>query len=351
MTHDGFRPRLASGLTFALIAAASFALSGSLAKGLMEAGWTPGAAVLFRVGIAAVALAVPGAIALRGQWHLLREAVGSIVAYGLFAVAGAQLFYFMAVQTLDVSVALLVEYMAPVAVIVWLWARHGVRPTLLTTAGAAIAMVGLVLLLNVVGGGPVSFAGIGWALAAMVGATVYFIISADTSNPLPPLTLAAAGLLVATVVLGLAAAIGILPIATAGGDIHLVPFSMPVWLAVVLLGVVTAAVAYVAGIAATRRLGARLGSFVALSEVVSASLIAWLLLGQAPGPIQLAGAVLVLAGVVVLKLGEPTHAPQTVADAPIADELTAREIAGDAASPADSLAVEPLPEPAEVAAV
>src|SRR5690606_35153191 len=129
MTHDGCRPRLASGLVFALIAAISFALSGSLAKGLMEVGWTPGAAVLLRVGIAAIALAVPGAIALRGQWRLLRKAIGSIVAYGLFAVAGAQLFYFMAVQTLDVSVALLIEYMAPVAVIGWLWLRHGNRPT------------------------------------------------------------------------------------------------------------------------------------------------------------------------------------------------------------------------------
>src|SRR5690606_41756319 len=102
---------------------------------------------------------------------------------------------------------------------------------------------------------------------------------------------------------------------------------------------------------APRPLGARLAPFAALSEGVSASLIAGLLLGQAPGPIQLAGAVLVLAGVVVPKLGEPPHAPQAVADAPIADELTAREIAGDASSPADSLTVEPLPEPAEVAAV
>lgn len=335
MTHDGFKPRLASGLVFALIAAISFALSGSLAKGLMEVGWTPGAAVLLRVGIAAIALAVPGAIALRGQWRLLRKAIGSIVAYGLFAVAGAQLFYFMAVQTLDVSVALLIEYMAPVAVIGWLWLRHGNRPTRLTVSGAAIAMVGLVLLLNVVGGGSISVAGIGWALAAMVGATVYFIISADTSNPLPPITLAASGLLVATVVLAFAAAVGILPIAMASGDIHLVPFSMPVWLAVVLLGVVTAAIAYVAGIAATRRLGARLGSFVALSEVVSASLLAWFLLGQAPAPIQIAGAVLVLAGVVVLKLGEPTGADASDADA--------------AAAPVDSLTVEPLPEPAEAA--
>ena len=93
------------------------------------------------------------------------------------------------------------------------------------------------------------------------------------------------------------------------GDIHLQPFTIPAWLAVLLLGVVTAAIAYVAGIAATRRLGARLGSFVALTEVLAAAIFAWVLLGQAPAPIQLLGAALMLAGVIVVKLGEPADSP------------------------------------------
>lgn len=326
LTHDGFKPMLASGLGFAVLASLSFALSGTLAKGLMEAGWTPGAAVLLRVSIAALALAIPGAIALRGEWSLVRRAAGSIVAYGLFAVAGAQLFYFMAVSTLDVGVALLIEYMAPVAVIGWLWLRHGSRPSRLTAAGAGIAMLGLVLLLNIVGGGAISLAGVGWALAAMIGATVYFIISADTSNPLPPITLASAGLLVAALVLGVAAAVGVLPFAVGSGDVELLPFALPAWLAVLLLGIVTAAIAYVAGIAATRRLGARLGSFVALAEVIAAAGFAWLLLGQTPASMQIAGAVLVLAGVIVLKFGEPGEEVADTAD------LTSDPLAAVAAS-------------------
>jgi drug/metabolite transporter (DMT)-like permease len=43
---------------------------------------------------------------------------------------------------------------------------------------------------------------------------------------------------------------------------------------------------------------------VALTEVLMAVLFAWLLLGQLPLPVQLAGGVLVLAGVVVVKAGE-----------------------------------------------
>ena len=47
MTNDISRvgPRLGSGLIFALSSAAAFGLSGPLAKGLVEAGWTAGSAV------------------------------------------------------------------------------------------------------------------------------------------------------------------------------------------------------------------------------------------------------------------------------------------------------------------
>ena len=103
----------------------------------------------------------------------------------------------------------------------------------------------------------------------------------------------------------------------AGGDVQFASFAMPVWLTVLLLGTMTAALAYVAGIAATRRLGARLGSFVALTEVLAAAIFAWVLLGEVPAPIQIAGAVLVLAGVIVVKLGEPSAAPAELTVEPL----------------------------------
>ncbi|GIG53579.1 EamA family transporter [Demequina activiva] len=315
LTHDDARgglrtrtpatSRLTSGLIFAMVSAASFGMSGALARGLLDAGWTAGAATIARVAIAAAVLAVPGALALRGRWHLLRRGVGVIVAYGVFAVAGAQLCYFIAVGYLDVSVALLIEYTAPVAVVLWMWLRHGNRPTRLTVAGAFIAAAGLVLLLDVLGGGAgINLVGVLWALAAMVGASVYFVIGGDESNGLPGLTLAAGGLLVALVVLGLAAAAGVLPIAWSTDTVQFVPFAAPWWAVALVLGVVTAAAAYVTGIAATRRLGARLASFVALTEVMMATLFAWVLLGQVPLAVQVGGALLVVAGVVVVKLGE-----------------------------------------------
>ena len=154
-----------------------------------------------RTVIAAAVLLVPGVLALRGRWHLLRDNAGLITVYGISAVAGAQLCYFYAVTYMQVSVALLLEYTAPVAVVLWLWLRHGHRPSGLTLLGAAIAAGGLVLVLDVISGAELSTVGVLWALGAMVGAASYFVISADEGNGLPGISLAAGGLVVASVVL------------------------------------------------------------------------------------------------------------------------------------------------------
>ncbi len=273
------------------------------------------AAFSYVTGIAAAVLVVPGALAVRGRWHLVRTNAGLVTVYGVAAVAGAQLCYFYAVTYMQVSVALLLEYTAPVAVVVWLWLRHGHRPSGLTLLGAAIAAGGLVLVLDVVSGAELSAVGVLWALGAMVGAATYFVISADEDNGLPGITLAAGGLLVGGVVLLVAGATGLLPFHASTADAVYDGRAVAWWIPVVALGLVTAAFSYVTGIAAGRRLGSRLASFVALGEVLAAVTWAWLLLGELPRPVQLAGGLLVLAGVVVVKLGE-SRAPLLVEPLP-----------------------------------
>lgn len=311
MTHDRLvagRSGTTTGLAFAVASAVSFGLSGALARGLLDAGWTAGAAVSARIAIAALVLVVPGALALRGRWHLVRDSRLTVLTYGIAAVAGAQLCYFYAVSYMQVGVALLIEYTAPVAVVMWLWLRHGNRPTRLTVVGAVIAALGLVLVLDVVSGADLSTTGVLWALGAMVGAATYFVIGADTENGLPPISLAAAGLVVGGVVLLTAGWLGVLPMRATTADVVYDSRVVVWWVPVLALGLVTAAFAYVTGIAAGRRLGSRLSSFVALLEVLMALVFAWVLLGELPRTVQMLGGVLVLAGVVVVKLGEGTSA-------------------------------------------
>ncbi|MCL3860824.1 EamA family transporter [Actinotalea sp. K2] len=301
--------RLASGLSFAVVSAASFGLSGALARGLLDTGWSPGAVVVVRVGIAALVVAPFGAVALRGRWSLLRRNAGLITLYGVLAVAGAQFCYFSAVTYMQVGPALLIEYTAPAAVVLWLWVRHQQRPGAVTLAGAGLAALGLVLVLDLLSGAEISTTGVLWALGAMVGAAAYFVISADEDNGLPPMVLAAGGLAVGTATLGLLGAVGLLAMDVSTAPAVYSGRSVTWWVPLLALAVVTAALAYTTGIAASRRLGSRLASFVALLEVLMAVGFAWLLLGELPRAVQLLGGVLVLAGVVVVKLGERESSP------------------------------------------
>ncbi len=291
------------GLLIALASACAFGSSGALAKGLIAAGWTPAAAVVWRVALGALALVVPAALALRGRWRTLGTGWRSVLLFGLVAVAGCQLAYFQAVERLSVAVALLLEFSGGVLLVVlWLWFRKGRRPRRLTLIGSAIALVGLTLVVDVFGALNVDPVGVIWGLTAALGMAAYFIISEDESHGIPTIAVAAGGLLVGALVLLLAGAVGVIDIVWQPSSIRLAGWSAPWWVGVVALGLFAAAFAYGSGVAAVRRLGSKLASFVGLSEVIFAVAWAWLLLAEVPAPVQLLGGALIIAGAVVVRL-------------------------------------------------
>ena len=104
------------------------------------------------------------------------------------------------------------------------------------------------------------------------------------------------------VVLVAAGLLGALPMAAPRTDVVLLDREVS-WLVPVLgLSLVAAVVAYVTGIVGARLLGAKVASFVGLTEVLFAVLFAWLLLGQVLTVWQLVGGALVLAGLAVAAL-------------------------------------------------
>ena len=307
----------ANGLVLAVVSAATFGSSGALAASLLRAGWTPGAAVTARIVVAALVLTLPAVLALRGRWAELRRGARTVTAYGLVAVTTAQLCFFQAVSHLSVGVALLLEYLGTVLVVLWLWVRHGRAPRRTTVAGGAVAVAGLVLVLDLLGEHRLDVVGVLWGLGAAVGLATYFVLSAAQQDALPPLVVAWAGMCVGAIGLLLAAGVGVLRVRAPLHDVVLL-HTRTSWLVPVLgLSLVAAVVAYVSGIVAARLLGATVSSFVGLTEVLFAVLFAWLLLGQVPTPGQAAGGLLVVAGVAVVRLDE-VRSGTAVAPVPVA---------------------------------
>ncbi|KAD4059782.1 EamA family transporter [Arthrobacter yangruifuii] len=299
----------AAGIFVALASSAVFGLSGSFAKALLETGWSSTGAVAARMLGAALVLAVPAAVTLHGRWSQVRGNWRTIVLFGFVGVAGCQFFYFNAVERLSVGVALLLEFLAPVLMVLWIWLATRRRPGLRTVLGTAAAVAGLILVLDLTGSTRVDPVGVLWGLAAAVCLASYFFITAKQNDSLPPLVLATGGMFVGGATMAVLGLTGILPLAFSTADVELGGWQTAWWVPLTGLVLFSTVLAYVTGIIAARSLGSRVASFVSLTEVLFAVLWAWLLLSELPRPVQLAGGALIVAGVVLVRSDEPAGLP------------------------------------------
>jgi drug/metabolite transporter (DMT)-like permease len=301
------------GLLLAVGSAFAFGMSGPLGKSLMEAGWSPIAAVTARLAGGAVAMAIFATLTRPG-W--VREALQhwkTVIAYGIVPIAGAQLCYYNAVSHLSVGVALLLEYTSPVLVVGWLWATSKRRPSNLTLGGVALAVAGIMLVLNVFSGTHINLTGVAWGLAAAICAACYFMMSDEVSadsteeGSLNSITLAASGLVVGAISVGLLGVSGLMPLTFTTRDTVVAGVTTSWIVSVVALALIPTAIAYTLGIMGIARLRPRFASLVGLAEVMFAVLAAWALLGEALTPIQALGGAVVLAGLVLARQGDRTE--------------------------------------------
>jgi drug/metabolite transporter (DMT)-like permease len=296
---------MSTGLIAALISCVSFGTSGAFVKPLLEAGWSPAAAVTARALTAGIVLLPFVLVALRGRWSALWRGRWRILGMGLIGVAFTQAAYFAALRRIPVSTALLIEYLAPLLLVGFAWAttRRTPRPTVLL--GSALAVGGLILVIGPGALQAVDPVGLALAFSAAIGCALYFVIAARPADGLPPVALAGSGLLLAGVVLALVGATGALPFTATFGDVPLFGSPVPWWAPLLVVAVIGTAVAYATGITASAILGSRLASFIGLLEVVSASMFAWLLLDEKLTLLQFVGGALILGGIAAVRSERP----------------------------------------------
>jgi len=295
------------GLAAMVLSAVSFGTSGAFIKPLLEAGWSPAAAVTVRALIGGVVLLPFVLVALRGRWPALWRARWRVLGMGLVAVAFTQFAYFAAIARIPVSTALLIEYLAPLLLVLWAWAttRRMPRPTVLL--GSALAVAGLVLVIGPGALQAVDPLGLALAFAAAIGCAVYFVVAARPADGLPPVALAGSGLLLGGLALAAVGLTGVLPFETVGRSVPMLGGTAPWWIPLGVVAVAGTAVAYATGIAGSARLGSRLASFLGLLEVVFASIFAWLVLGESLTLPQLFGGALILVGIASIPAEQPAE--------------------------------------------
>lgn len=351
MTATSTATRLASaartgtsrGLVFGVLASLTFATSGAFIKPLLESGWSPAAAVTVRAGVGAIVLLPFAVVALRGRWDSVWRARWRILGMGLIGVAGTQLVYFASLQRIPVSTALLIEYLAPLLLVGFVWVTTRRAPKAVVLVGSAVAIGGLVLVIGPGAIGATDGLGIFFAGLAAVGCAIYYVIAARPSDGLPPVAFAAFGLLLGSVLLGLVGVVGLVPFTMEFADVAMFGTDVTWWTPLLIVGVIGTAFAYVASIAASELLGSRLMSFVGLLEVVFASIFAWLLLGEELGLLQLLGGAAILAGIALVRSEKTADVPLEPGSVDEAQRETDLE-------PGDAARLTPEPQPASAAA-
>lgn len=291
-----------TGIAVAVASAFCFGGSGPFAKPLISAGLTPLQVAWLRLAGGAL-LMLP--FALR-HTAAVRRAPRLLLGYGLFAVAGVQVFYFAAIAAIPVGVALLIEFLGPVLVLGWIrFVRR--RPVGRSAAvGVALAVVGLVFVVQLWSGLGFDPLGLLLALGAAGCQSAYFLLS-DSEADVDPFALAGYGLLVAAAVVTAIARPWQMDWALLAGQVDLAGYDAPALVAVAWIVVISTVGAYVTGIIAVRKLSPPVAGAVAFLEPVVATVLAWALLGERLGPVELFGGALILAGAYIAQRSAPAN--------------------------------------------
>lgn len=303
------------GVLAAAAAAFLFALNGSVSKTVLESGLSSLRLVEMRSAGAAVCLLVAVLLTRPRALRTTPRELAFLSVAGVVGIGLVQWFYLVAIARLPVGIALLLEYLAPVLVVVWVRfvRREDVRARL--WGALVLSVLGLVVVAEAWRGLRLDGLGVLAGLAAAMSLAAYYLTSERGLGRRDPLSLAAWTFTAAAVFWSLLQPWWTFPWHDLARSVALpgpLPdASVPAWLLVGWVIVLGTVVPYGLILLALRSLGAARTGLLGMAEPVLAALVAYVVLAEALSPVQLLGGAVVLTGIV---LAETARTPPAVAE-------------------------------------
>lgn len=231
--------------------------------------------------------------------HVLRIRIGDtgfLALFGIVGLAGVHVTYFKAIAYTSVATAVLLQYLAPVLVLVVSVLALGERLTWVLPAGVALSTTGCALVVGAIWGDglTVSSAGLAWGLISAVFFALYTLLGKYAVRRFSPWALLTYGLAFAAV-FWLVYLGGITTIA----KLFSTPTSL---LAVLYMAVFATIVPFGAFLKAMHYIDATKAVVTSTLEPVLAAIAAFLLFGESFEVPQLIGGLLVIAAIVAVQL-------------------------------------------------
>jgi len=303
----------AAGVAYASGAALLFAVNGSVSKTVLESGLSSLRLVELRSAGAALCLLLAVLVTRPRSLRATPREAGFLVVAGIIGIGLVQWLYFVAIGRLPVGIALLLEYLAPVLVVVWVRfvRREQVRARI--WGALVLSVLGLVVVAEAWRGLRLDGLGVLAGLGAAMSLAAYYLTSERGLGRRDPLSLAAWTFAAAAVFWSVLQPWWTFP----WGDLaRAVPLpgplpevAVPAGLLVVWVVVLGTVVPYGLILLALRSLGSARTGLLGMAEPVLAALVAYLVLGEALSPVQLLGGAVVLIGIV---LAETARQPAPV---------------------------------------
>lgn len=306
---DQDRRRLAIGYGLYLVATCLFAFNGTVVKTILLSDVSAARLTELRVTGAFLILFLMVAIWRPRALRIQRDEWPVLLAYGVIGLSMTQFLYFVAIERLPIGIALIIEFTAPVFVV--LWVRFGQRQPVRSTVwlGLALALLGLALVAQVWEGFVLDGLGTLAAFGAAMALALYYILGERQRRggaQRDPLSLTMWGM-------GGAALFWVFaqpwwtfpwsqlsgtsePLAGIGPQLPL--SALTTWM--VVMGTV---VPFTLVMASLAYITASQASIVGMLEPVIASMVAWVVLAETLTAPQIIGGVIVLVGVYLAERG------------------------------------------------
>jgi drug/metabolite transporter (DMT)-like permease len=288
-------PRL--GYALAASAATMWALNGSLSRLLLDDGVSALRLAELRGVLSFVMLATALAVARPRLLRIRRQDVPRLAFLGVVGLAGVHATYFFSISRLDVGVALVIQYLGPLILLLWL--RLVLRRQLHRSlwGAAVLSVIGCFLVVQAWNPGAIDGLGLLAAFGAAITFAIYLYSSEQAGHRYEPVT---------TLVWGFGFASLFWLIVQPPWSFPFAEFTSAENIALGLgVAVIGTLLPFVCIVAALRHVPASRAAVVATLEPVLAAIIAWPVLGQDLDVAQIAGGLIVVGAVVWVQIQRP----------------------------------------------
>jgi drug/metabolite transporter (DMT)-like permease len=295
------RPHPALGYAMVAVAATLFALNGTVSKVILGSGIDAEQLTEVRCAGALLGLTLIALATRPWSLRLPREDLPLIVALGVGGLALVQWSYFFAIHRIAIGIALVIQFVGPILVALWARFVYGEEVRARIWVALALALTGLLLIVQVWQANRPDAAGLAAAALAAVTYAAYILLAEKGAGRRDPISLSAWAFLFATLFWSLLAPWWNFPgqrveerVSLLGnlGSSHLPIWALTAWM--VVLGTI---VPFALVVAALQRISATRVGITAMLEPVVAIVVAWAWLGESLNAVQLSGAAVTLAGV------------------------------------------------------